>query len=1181
MNKKFALFLACCVVGGLAASCNDTVEWGFQEENCLEGTVVCDSNAVKTCKNGEYEVTEECGSTKVCDVATKTCVDKPISGCIENTYQCSTNNLQVCKGGQWQLAEACGADKTCNAAAGKCDDNGGTTCTEGDTRCDGDKIATCGADGTYGESVACANEGEVCITGDDGKAACGTRSETCEPGCVDDILTTCDENGAAVQKPCGEGETCGVVDGQPACVVKAACVEGQQKCEGDQIVTCGADGQWGDPADCETDGEVCSSAVDGSGACVAPMGCDAGDSTVDHGAKRCNDSAPQICQNGVWITQEACAEPTVCDAGECVTCINDDTKCETSDGEEAKVHTVSKCVDHEWIVETEDCAAEGMVCAGKTCGYVRECTDDDPTSFCTDDNKYLVHCIFGTSNEMCPNGTACNADTARCEKPKTCGNSALDVGEVCDGTLFGDQTCATETGNDDATGNLTCINDCTEISVMDCYYCGDYYVNVDAGEECDKMFFAEGKRVCPEGKVFATGKTDKDITCSDACSVVIPDGVCVDKCTESVCTDGDIQVCNTETGVMAPSAKCTNDPNAVNECASTTECKPFTCKDGFHNEAGVCVANCTADICSDGKIQVCGEDGKLGPAANCTDDPNAVNACASATACSTEVICLGGYHEKDGVCVENCKANVCAAGKLQVCGEDGKLGDATDCALATNAATMACNAAGNACVIATCAEDYELNAEGTACVAKVEPPKSCKDKDGKDVADTDLGCSDATTLSTCDKGTWSKEPELIKNCFDAHGTAVCDSMALACKVTACNAGYEPNATNTACVAKVEPPKSCKDKDGKDVADTDLGCSDATTLSTCDKGTWSKEPELIKNCFDAHGTAVCDSMALACKVTACNEGYEPNATNTACVESAYKAIDACSFVAVKGTKAYGRVMVMGTGETDPSKYETRVVCGADPTQVNAWTAPVAASKNAACTTGEEAECGVNDGLGNNVEFVADLSGKAAGTHTCVFEARVNEGSWYLCGAGAKGWVPPVVMEASTDATDKTQSVTVEGGALWTNIVEAPEKYTSSNNPLSTVDIQGQVLTQGATNGMYNTYDWNKGEIDFNSPYVKFTFTPEQIAALSGKLILGISFKYNSKNGNVKKGGVAVCNGDVCGDSCVFDVSTDMKTLNKEDCSLAFANTEGLSLRFVATGTGSDSKFRIGPVTIDAK
>ena len=1097
MNKKFALFLACCVVGGLAASCNDTVEWGFQEENCLEGTVVCDSNAVKTCKNGEYEVTEECGSTKVCDVATKTCVDKPISGCIENTYQCSTNNLQVCKGGQWQLAEACGADKTCNAAAGKCDDNGGTTCAEGDTRCDGDKIATCGADGTYGESVACANEGEVCITGDDGKAACGTRSETCEPGCVDDILTTCDENGAAVQKPCGEGETCGVVDGQPACVVKAACVEGQQKCEGDQIVTCGADGQWGDPADCETDGEVCSSAVDGSGACVAPMGCDAGDSTVDHGAKRCNDSAPQICQNGVWITQETCAEPTVCDAGECVTCINDDTKCETSDGEEAKVHTVSKCVDHEWIVETEDCAAEGMVCAGKTCGYVRECTDDDPTSFCTDDNKYLVHCIFGTSNEMCPNGTACNADTAQCETPKTCGNSALDAGEVCDGTLFGDRTCATETGNDDATGNLTCIKECTEISVMDCYYCGDYYVNVDAGEECDKMFFAEGKRVCPEGKVFATGKTDKDITCSDTCSVVIPDGVCVDKCTESVCTDGDIQVCNTETGVMAPSAKCTSDPNAVNECASTTECKPFTCKDGFHNEAGVCVADCTADICLDGKIRVCGEDGKLGPAANCTDDPNAVNACASATACSTEVICLGGYHEKDGVCVENCKANVCAAGKLQVCGEDGKLGAATDCTLASNAATMTCNATGNACVIATCAEDYELNAEGTACVAKVEPPKSCKDKDGNDVAGGDYGCETETKYSRCKDGAWV----VMESCVS--------------------------------------------------------------------------PE--------HGSSVCSALKEGCEVT-CNEGYKLNAEGKACefVTPLHTTIDACSFVAVKGTKAYGRVMVTGTGETNPSKYETRVVCGADPTQVNAWTAPVAASKNAACTTGEEAECGVNDGLGNNVEFVADLSGKAAGTHTCVFEARVNEGSWYLCGAGAKGGVPPVVMEASTDATGKTQSVTVEGGALWTNIVEAPEKYTSSNNPFSHVDIQGQVLSSGgSTDGMYNTYHWNKGEIDFNSPYVKFTFTPEQIDALSGKSILGVSFKYNSKNDNVKKGGVAVCNGDVCGDSCVFDVSTDMKTLNKEDCSLEFANTEGLSLRFVATGTGSNSTFRIGPVTIDAK
>ena len=944
MNKKFALFLACCVVGGLAASCNDTVEWGFQEENCLEGTVVCDSNAVKTCKNGEYEVTEECGSTKVCDVATKTCVAKPISGCIENTYQCSTNNLQVCKGGQWQLAEACGADKTCNAAAGKCDDNGGTTCTEGDTRCDGDKIATCGADGTYGESVACANEGEVCITGDDGKAACGTRSETCEPGCVDDILTTCDENGAAVQKPCGEGETCGVVDGQPACVVKAACVEGQQKCEGDQIVTCGADGQWGDPADCETDGEVCSSAVDGSGACVAPMGCEAGDSTVDHGAKRCNDSAPQICQNGVWITQETCAEPTVCDAGECVTCINDDTKCEvTSDSNGTKVHTVSKCVDHAWIVETADCAEEGMVCAGKTCGYVRECTDDDPTAFCTDDNKYLVYCIFGgTSNEMCPDGTACNADTAQCETPKTCGNSALDAGEVCDGTLFGDRTCATETGNDDATGNLTCIKECTEISVMDCYYCGDYYVNVDAGEECDKMFFAEGKRVCPEGKVFATGKTDKDITCSDTCSVVIPDGVCVDKCTESVCTDGDIQVCNTETGVMAPSAKCTNDPNAVNECASTTECKPFTCKDGFHNEAGLCVANCTADICSDGKIQVCGEDGKLAPETKCTNDPNAVNACASATACSTEVICLGGYHEEGGVCVANCTANVCAAGKLQVCGEDGKLGAATDCTLATNAATMACNAAGNACVIATCAEDYELNAEGTACVAKVEPPKSCKDKDGNDVANGDFGCETETKYSGCEDGAW--------------------------------------VARESCVS----------------------------------------PE--------HGSSVCSALKEGCEVT-CNEGYKLNAEGKACefVTPLHTTIEACSFVAVNGTKAYGRVMVTGTGETDPSKYETRVVCGADPTQVNAWTAPVAASKNAACTTGEEAECCVNDGLGNNVEFVADLSGKAAGTHTCVFEARVNEGSWYLCGAGATDWADPVQLAADTNATGKTQSVTVSGGS----------------------------------------------------------------------------------------------------------------------------------------------------------
>ena len=57
---------------------------------------------------------------------------------------------------------------------------------------------------------------------------------------------------------------------------------------------------------------------------------------------------------------------------------------------------------------------------------------------------------------------------------------------------------------------------------------------LDAGEICDGTLFATGKRVCPDGKVLADGKTVESITCSDKC-MLVTEGVCVDPASSAAC----------------------------------------------------------------------------------------------------------------------------------------------------------------------------------------------------------------------------------------------------------------------------------------------------------------------------------------------------------------------------------------------------------------------------------------------------------------------------------------------------------------------------------------------------------------------------------------------------------------------------------------------------------------------
>ena len=119
----------------------------------------------------------------------------------------------------------------------------------------------------------------------------------------------------------------------------------------------------------------------------------------------------------------------------------------------------------------------------------------------------------------------------------TCGNKELDDGEACDGDKFADGKRVCPEGKVLADGktveSITCSNTCTVVTEGVCVdpassaACGNGHLDEDKGEVCDGDKFATGKRVCPDGKVLADGKTVENITCSNTCTVVT-EGVCVD-----------------------------------------------------------------------------------------------------------------------------------------------------------------------------------------------------------------------------------------------------------------------------------------------------------------------------------------------------------------------------------------------------------------------------------------------------------------------------------------------------------------------------------------------------------------------------------------------------------------------------------------------------------------------------
>ena len=738
MNRKYVLFLACCAASCLAA-CNESAH---MEYPCEEGVRSCKFDKIVVCKDGKEVVETQCQDGLLCDPSLLECGEVFQLQCSdEDARKCLHNYLLVCRDGEWKLLESCSEAQTCNAVTSTCDggDEPEACSPDGARKCEDNRVMVC--DGAWSVEKTCKDD-----------ELCNEETFECDP--------------KTEPQPCDE--------------------EGARKCDDNRVMIC-EDGTWSVEKPClET--EVCN---EGTFECDPSVSKDCD----EEGATRCSADASQleICTDGVWAGED-CRDQLCVDTDEgarCVECQIDDTRCVVEDG----VSLLSKCVNYQWN-EPEACLetdAEKLVCdanPGKSCVNVLEllqCPEEGNVA-CQDvyGQEYAVICEDGVVTEasgVCEDGLVCDVPEGGCTTPDVCGNEIVGAGEDCEEGMLGESSCASVTGDVNASGELACLE--CKYDVTNCLYCGDGVVN--NSEVCDGSV-PEGATctsVIDDGKIY-TGT----LSCKDDCTFDLTN------CTEEIVEDCTPENCTTA------------DPNATAACVENV-CK-VTCNEGFMDVGGVCTSTaCTAEDtkCSEGIFYLCGsndtleaipmpEDGKhyicdaatstgwveveCLEASHCsTTDVNAMVDCV-ANACV--VTCKDTFTDVDGVCTAVvCEpgGNTCDGINLMVCNAKGTGYELVEaCTTSDPNATATCE--GNACKVA-CNIDF-VDVDGVCTALQCEPgAKACN----------------GTDLMVCnEKGT---DYDLGETCSSApeNGTALCDDTKGACTFE-CNTGYELNSEETGC-----------------------------------------------------------------------------------------------------------------------------------------------------------------------------------------------------------------------------------------------------------------------------------------------------------------------------------------------------------------------------------------------
>jgi cysteine-rich repeat protein len=292
-------------------------------------------------------------------------------------------------------------------------------------------------------------DGEVCDDGNDIDGD-GCDSDCSETGCGNGILTgdeVCDDGNAVESDGCDTN-----------CTVSA--------CGNDVI---GTDEECDDANDVDGDGcdSNCTTTACGNGIQTKDEGCDDGND-VDGDTCDSNCTTPG-CGNGVQDPTEMCDDGNPDSGDGC------DANC-TPTGCGNGVLTGTEACDDGNTMNNDGCSSTCVIECGN--GQVTGAEECDGTNFLGQNcitRGYIGGTIACTSE--------CMLDVSACVSPG-CPNDVLELGEDCEGTDLGGNTC-TSIGQGFVGGTLACDAPTCEFDTDGCIAPGCGNTVLEIGEQCD------------------------------------------------------------------------------------------------------------------------------------------------------------------------------------------------------------------------------------------------------------------------------------------------------------------------------------------------------------------------------------------------------------------------------------------------------------------------------------------------------------------------------------------------------------------------------------------------------------------------------------------------------------------------------------------------------------------------
>ena len=353
-----------------------------------------------------------------------------------------------------------------------------------------------------------------------------------------------------------------------------------------------------------------------------------------------------------------------------------------------------KCLDNCMGFDTDLCTSE------ITCGNGKL----DPGEVCDGDMLNGANCAvlkgYGSTGTPKCNDTCSGVTTDTCSEPIKCGNSKLDAGEVCDGYNLNGQTCAKLVGYG-STGTPECNDTCTGYTNGSCtpeIKCGNS--KIDSGEDCDGTLL--NNSTCASvvgqgstGNLYCNASTCKFIT--DGCSTPtkcnngeLDDG---EECDKTKFTGG-ITNCKTYDSTLYSAGKlkcsdncridtsectkyCGNGVVDANEVCDKTNLNQKTCA----NQVGegstgtlLCSSDCKSFDTSGCSVAAYCGDGKINRAVE-TCDTNTFNTPSNSDECSkySDTYASGKIR-----CNDDCTVDISNCVKKPYCG-DQKVNNNEDC----------------------------------------------------------------------------------------------------------------------------------------------------------------------------------------------------------------------------------------------------------------------------------------------------------------------------------------------------------------------------------------------------------------------------------------------------------------------------------------------------------------------